>query len=104
MKRLRIKKALVWLTCIDAIPGMLGIGRDGDLFPHLAAHLKVFGDLVQIPSELIGCGRAIKRRVVADGAKEWFPLIQILAVFAETVSGKGRLAILAFVDPLRTLR
>jgi hypothetical protein len=66
---------------------MLRIGRDGDLFPHLAAHLKVFGNLVQIASELIG-----------SRAKERVALIQILTVFPETVPRKGGLGVLSFID------
>ena len=77
---------------------MLCIGRDGDLFPDLAAHLEVFGNLIQIPLELIDGGRPIERGVIADGAKERFALIEILAVFAKTVSCKGGLPIVAFVD------
>jgi hypothetical protein len=93
-----IEKPRIWLTRFYAIPGMLGIDRDGDLFPHLAAHLKVFGNLIQVAFKLIGRGGPIERAVIADGAKERFALVEILAVSSETVPHKSRLAILACVD------
>jgi hypothetical protein len=48
------------------------------LLPHLEAHLKVFGDLIEIPRQLLSSGRPIKCRVITDGPKERFSIIEIL--------------------------
>ena len=93
-----IEEARVRLTSSCPVSSMRGIGRDGDFFPDLAAHLEVVGDLVQVACELIGRGGPIERGVIANGAKERFTLIEIPAVFPETVSRKARLRIPASVD------
>ena len=96
-ERLCVEKPLVRFACIDAIAGMFGIDRDGELFPDLGAHFEVFRDLGQIASELVRCGWS-ERWSRSHRAKKWFALIEILAILPETVSRKGRLSILALVD------
>ena len=67
VKEFRIEKTWIRLSGSDTIPWLVRIARDRDFFPHLATHFKVFGNLVQVTPELIGGGRAVKRRIISHG-------------------------------------
>ena len=79
---LGIEKPRIRLTRFHSVPSMIGVGGDRNLFPHLAAHLEVFGDLRQIPLELVRGRRSVKGGIVAYRAKERLAVIEILAVLA----------------------
>jgi hypothetical protein len=67
VKELRVEKTRIRLSGSDPIPCLVCIAGDRDVFPHLATHFKVFGNLVQVTPELIGGWRAVKRRIIAHG-------------------------------------
>lgn len=95
---LGVQKVGVGLSRAWAVAGMFRIGGDRELFPHLEAHLELFGDLRQIPCELVDGWRPIERRIITHRAKEWLSLVEILAVFAKAFPGKGRFCILPQID------
>ena len=98
VEELCIKETWVWLPGPGSVASLLRIGRDRDLFPHLEAHLKVFGDLIQVSPELIRRGGTVEGRVIAYGLEERLALVLILAVLAETFPRKRALRVLACVD------
>ena len=98
VEELGIKEAWIGLTGPRPIAGLLGIARNRDLFPHLEAHLEVFGNLVQITPELVGCWRSVEGRVITDGPKQRLPLVLILTIFSQTLSGKRALGVLPRID------
>ncbi|MEO7859641.1 MAG: hypothetical protein ABIU05_04225 [Nitrospirales bacterium] len=65
IEQLRVKKARIRLTGFYSIAHMTDEARDGEVFPHLETHLEVFGNLIQIPLELVCRGRTVERRVVS---------------------------------------
>jgi hypothetical protein len=74
------------------------IDRYREFLPDLKAHLKVFGDLVEVVAEL-GCGRwTVKRRIVSHCPEQRLSLILVLAIFPEAFPRKGALGILPLVD------
>ena len=79
---LRVQKVRIGLAGLCPIARVLRITWDRDLLPHLEIHLKVFGNLIELLSELVRCRRAVKRRVIADRAETGLPLVQILAILA----------------------
>jgi hypothetical protein len=60
LEELGVEKPSVRLACPDTIARVIGIAGDGQLIPHLEAHVKIFGNLVQIAPEMIGDGQTIK--------------------------------------------
>jgi hypothetical protein len=93
-----IKEPWIRLTSSCPIPHLLGVGWNGDLLPHPNAHLKVFGDLVQVMPELIGSGRTVEGGIIADGPEEWLALILILGILPEALTRKTALDVLPLVN------
>jgi hypothetical protein len=77
---------------------VLGIHGDGDLLPHLGTHLKVFGNLLQIPQKLVRRGRSVKTGINANGPEERLAFVEVLAKLAKGLSCKGRGGIFAAID------
>jgi len=98
LKELSVEKASVRLTCPGPIARVIDISGDGQLIPHLEAHVKIVGNLVQVASEMVGGGWTAIPRVVADGAKERPTLILILAILSETFSLKAALGEVRRID------
>ena len=83
---------------------MTGEARNGDLLPDLATHLEVFGNLIQIPQELVGRGGSVECRIVSPSPKQGLVVILVLAILAEALPGKYTLGVLLLVDlPLPAL-
>ena len=80
------------LSSLGAIARLLGEARNGDLFPHRATHLEVFGNLVQVASKLIGGRRAVECGVIPHRPEPWLLVVLELAIFAEAVSIERALA------------
>ncbi|MGH7181788.1 MAG: hypothetical protein ACREJN_07420 [Nitrospiraceae bacterium] len=57
LEELSVEKQSVRLTRPDTIARVICIAGDGQLIPHLEAHVKIFGHLVQIAPKMIGGGR-----------------------------------------------
>src|SRR6478736_6062696 len=98
LEQLGIQESRIGLTGPHTVAGMLGIGGNGDLFPHLETHLKVFGDLRQIVSKLVCGGRSVEGRVIAHRSEERLALVLILAVLAQAFTGERALGVLLLVD------
>ena len=98
LEHLGVKKPWIRLSGRRSIARMQRIGGNGEFFPHLEAHLKVFGDLSLIVLKLVGDGRSVECRIVAYGPKQWLALILILAILAQTLAGKRALGILPMID------
>src|SRR5712691_3068404 len=81
IEQLGIEEPGIRLTRPHSITSVLRVAWNGDLFPHFEAHLKVFGNLIQIVTKLIHCRRSIERRIVPYGPEEWLVVVLILAVF-----------------------
>ena len=94
----RIEKPWIGLAGFHAITRMIGEARDGDLLPHLATHLEVFGNLIQIPQELVGRGRSVERRIVAHRSEQWLVAVLVLAILTEAFPGKYALGVLLQID------
>ena len=77
-----IKKPRVRLAGFHTVAWVTRERGDGEFFPHLETHLKVFRDLVEVVFELIGGRWPVEGRIVPDGAKERFSVVEILAVLA----------------------
>ena len=86
---LGIKESRNRLAGIGTLAFLLGIHWDGDLFPDLRAHFKVFANLCQIPEKLIRCGWSVKAGIHADSPEERLAFIEILAKLAKAFSWKG---------------
>ena len=98
IEQLRIQESRIGLPSPCAIACVLRIAWNRDLLPHLEAHLNVFEDLSQIVPELVCGGRSVERRIIADGSKQGLPLVLILAVLSQTLTGKCALGLLLLVD------
>ena len=98
IEELGIKKTRVGLTGFNSIAHMTGESRNGDLFPDFATHLEVFGNLIQIPLELVCRGRAVEGRIVAHRFEQWRVVVLILAILAEGLPGKYALGVRLLVD------
>ena len=61
-----VEKVLIHLTSPRSIAGVLCVGRDGQLLPHLETHVEVFGDLRQVAGELIRGWRAVEGGVITQ--------------------------------------
>lgn len=94
IEELRSKKPRIRLTGSGPIPSLLGVGGNGDLLPHLKAHLKSFGDLVEIVPELVSGRRTVKSRIIAHRPEERLALVLILAILPEALSLKAALGVL----------
>ena len=82
IEQVGIKEARIGLTGFHAIAHMTGEARDGDLLPHFATHLEVFGNLVEVTQKLISRGRSVERRVVSYRSEQWLVVVLILAILA----------------------
>ncbi len=98
IEELCIEESRIRLACFGAIPSLFRVGWDRDLFPDLEAYLKVFGDLIEIVTQLVGRRRSLEGGVVADGPKEWFAIEEILAVLAKAFPCKGGLGVLPLIN------
>lgn len=98
IEQLRIQESRIGLPSPCAIACVLRIAWNHDILPHLEAHLNVFGDLSQIVPELVCGGRSVERRIIADGSKQGLPLVLILAVLSQTLTGKCALGLLLLAD------
>ena len=98
VEELGIKKPWVRLPSLHAVAWLLGVAGNGDLLPYLEAHLEVFGDLIEVPSQLLCRWRPIKCGVVADCTKERLSIVEILAILTEAFPGKGTFGVLLEVD------
>src|SRR5437773_2125305 len=86
VEEFRVEEPWIRLSGSGSIASLLRIARDRDVLPHLETHLKVFGNLVQVPSELIGGRRLVEGRIVPHGPEQWFPLVLILAILSQALS------------------
>lgn len=93
-----VQEAGIRLPGLGTVANMLGKRGNRDLLPDFAAHLEVFGNLVQVAAELTGGGWPVERRVVSDCAKERFAVGEILAVLAQTFPREGCLRVGLLVD------
>ncbi len=59
---------------------LLGEGGNCDRLPHLEAHFKIFRDPFLVLAELIGCRWPVEGRIITDGAKERFTVVNVLAI------------------------
>lgn len=82
IEELRIQKSWIRLSGLGTVAGVLGKTWDRNFLPDLETHLEVFRDLIQIVSELIRCRWPIERGIIAHSAKEWFTVVEILAILA----------------------
>ena len=98
IEELRIEEAGIRLAGSRSISSLVGIARNRDLFPDFETHLKVFGDLIQITPQLIRRRWPVERRVVAHRSEQGLILVLILAILAETFSGKRALRVLSLID------
>src|SRR6185295_8411115 len=67
LEELGVEKARVRLAGPDPMARVLGKAGDGQLIPHLEAHVKILGNLFPIAQQLIGIGRTAEPCVIADG-------------------------------------
>ena len=77
-----IQKVRVLLASPNTIAQVVGIFRNGEFLSHLGTHFEVFRDLLEVTQQLIGRGRPVKGRVIADRAKEWLAFVKILTKLA----------------------
>jgi hypothetical protein len=54
----------------------------GNFFPDLETHLEVFWNLLEIVAKLVRRGWAVEGGIIADGAKERFAVVAVLAILA----------------------
>ena len=77
---------------------MTGEAGNGDLLPHLTTHLEVFGNLIQIPQELVCHWRSVECRIIAHGSEQRLVVVLVLAILAEALPGKRALGVLLLID------
>ena len=77
---------------------MTGEARNGDLFPDLATHLEVFGNLIEVPQELVRHWRSVECRIIAHGSEQRLVVVLILAILAEAFPGKYTLGVFLLVN------
>jgi hypothetical protein len=78
----RVKESRIGLSRFHGIAGLFREGLDRELFPDLETHLEILRDLVEIVFELTGGRWPVEGGIIADGPKERFPVVKILAVLA----------------------
>ncbi len=93
IEKLRVQKVRIGLSSFGPLTWLFRIAGNGDLFPDLETHFKVFGNLVQIFPELVWSRRPVKGRIVADRPETRLPVIEILAILSQTFPRKRRLCV-----------